>query len=198
MRASWLVPVSLGVAMISSALPAGAQIRRDNAAIGGVRPRANVRAQEPGAQRPNDRGALERQVQQTLWRLTRQRVGLSDAQMKQLAPVNQRFETRRRAILREERATRLGLRDAVLDSAHADQARISQHLDHLMQLERQRLDLVEQEQKELGQFMTPLQRAKYLALQEQVRRRVEQLRRRERFEGQAGATRPDTEKLLRP
>jgi hypothetical protein len=125
------------------------------------------------------RTALERQVQQQLWRLTRQRVGLSDAQMRQLAPVNQRFETRRRQILREERETRLALRGAVLDSAGADDSRVSAQIDRLLQLERERIDLVQEEQRELSRFMTPLQRARYMALQEQVRRRVEQMRRRE-------------------
>jgi len=168
------VPFSVALGVACLALPAAAQQP--------VRPRPDARAQLPGAQRPGDRTALERQVQQTLWRLTRQRVGLSDAQMRQLAPVNQRFEIQRRRILRQERETRLALRSAVLDSGKTDQARISQHLDLLMQLERQRIDLVDREQKELGQFMTPLQRAKYMALQEQVRRRVEQLRRRDRIE----------------
>jgi hypothetical protein len=42
------------------------------------------------------------------------------------------------------------------------------------------VDLVAREQKELGAFMTPLQRAKYMALQEQVRRRFEQMARAQR------------------
>jgi periplasmic protein CpxP/Spy len=137
------------------------------------------RQQLPQGEGAPGRTALERQVQQQLWRLTRQRVGLSDAQMRQLVPVNQRFETRRRQILREERETRLALRGAVLDSVGADDARVSAQIDRLLQLERERIDLVQEEQRELSRFMTPLQRARYMALQEQVRRRVEQMRRRE-------------------
>jgi uncharacterized protein YlxW (UPF0749 family) len=53
---------------------------------------------------------------------------------------------------------------------------IAQQLDTLLQLERQRIDLLESEQKELATFLTPLQRAKYQALQEQLRRRLEALR----------------------
>ena len=137
------------------------------------------RQQRPPGEAAPGRTALERQVQQQLWRLTRQRVGLSDSQMRQLVPVNQRFEVRRRQILREERATRLALRGAVLDSAGADDERVSAQIDRLLQLERQRIDLVQEEQRELSRFMTPMQRARYMALQEQVRRRVEQMRRRE-------------------
>jgi len=154
------------------------------ALLGGV---GDLRAQVP--QRPRQqrqpgeaapgRTALEQQVQQQLWRLTRQRVGLSEAQMRQLVPVNRRFEARRRQILLDERETRLALRGAVLDSAGADDARVSAQIDRLLQLERERIDLVQEEQRELSRFMTPVQRARYMALQEQVRRRVEQMRRRE-------------------
>ena len=141
---------------------------------------AAPRQDAPIRPRNDARLALERQVQQQLWRLTRQRVGLSDAQMRQLGPVNQRFELRRRQILRAERETRLALRGAVLDSGSADSARVGEQIDRLLQLERQRIDLIQEEQRELAKFMTPVQRAKYMALQEQVRRRMEQMRRRER------------------
>jgi hypothetical protein len=124
--------------------------------------------------------------------VTQRRVGLTDDQMARLAPVNQRFEMQRREILRRERETRVALRGAVLDSAHADQKRVEQYLEQLLQLQRQRIDLIEREQKELAAFMTPLQRARYLALQEQVRRRIEQRQNR----AQLGA--PDSARALRP
>ena len=108
------------------------------------------------------------------------RVGLTDAQMNRLMPINQRFETQRRAIQRQERETRLSLRDAMRDSTHADQARITSYLDKLVDLQRQRVELVAQEQRDLAAFMTPLQRARYTALQEQVRRRIEQMARQNR------------------
>ena len=50
-------------------------------------------------------------------------------------------------------------------------------LDRVLQLQRQRLDLMADEQKDLAGFLTPVQRAKYAALQEQIRRRVENARR---------------------
>ena len=101
-----------------------------------------------------------------LYQMTRRRVGLSDPQMNQLIPINQRFEGQRRAILRQERETRLALRDAMRDSAEVDQGKITGYLDKLVQLQHQRVDLIEQEQRDLAQFMTPLQRARYTALQE--------------------------------
>lgn len=156
---------------------AGAQLRPQSAA---TLPRAGARQQKNAAQQEGaaSRAQLERQFQQKLYQMTRRRVGLTDEQMNRLVPINRRFETQRRGIQREERETRLALRDALRDSSQANQSRISGYLDKLVQLQRRRVDLVDQEQHELSQFMTPAQRARYTALQEQVRRRVEQLRRR--------------------
>ena len=145
--------------------------------------RARARA---GRQLPDEAGAeanraqLERRFRQMLYQVTRRRVGLTDAQMNRLMPINQRFETQRRAIQREERETRLALRTAMRDSTQADQTRITSSLDKLVELQRQRVELVAQEQRDLAEFMTPLQRARYTALQEQVRRRIEQMLRQNR------------------
>jgi Spy/CpxP family protein refolding chaperone len=108
--------------------------------------------------------------------MARRRVGLTDAQMNQLVPVNRRFEAQRRDLQRQERQTRLALRDAMRDSTQTDQSKISVYLDQLVQLQRQRVDLLAQEQRDLAQFMTPLQRARYTAFQEQVRRKVQMRR----------------------
>jgi Spy/CpxP family protein refolding chaperone len=118
-----------------------------------------------------------------LYQMTRRRVGLTEAQMNQLVPINQSFESERRAIQRQERVTRLALREALRDSSAADQPRIAGYLDKLVELQRQRVELVAKEQRDLAGFMTPLQRARYTALQEQVRRRIEQMQRQNRLAG---------------
>ncbi|HEY2376293.1 MAG TPA: hypothetical protein VGH98_10005 [Gemmatimonadaceae bacterium] len=173
-----LLPVA-AIMLAQSATPAHAQLRpRRDVAL----PRAGAGRQLPGDQQVGNRAQLERRFQQMLYQMTRRRVGLNDAQMNQLVPVNQRFESQRRQLQRQERQTRLSLRDAMRDSTQTDQTKISGYLDQLTQLQKQRVELFAQEQRDLAQFMTPLQRARYTALQEQVRRRVEQMRR------QSGAT----------
>lgn len=162
---------TLALTTIVVAAPARAQLRPRRQA---VMPRAGQQLPE---ERAGNRAQLEQRFRQMLYQATRRRVGLTDAQMSKLVPVNQRFETQRRSIQRQERETRLALRAAMLDSAHADQSKVAGYLDRLMQLQHQRVDMLEQEQRDLAEFMTPLQRARYTALQEQVRRRVEQLRR---------------------
>lgn len=127
------------------------------------------------------RVALEQRVQQGLGRLMRERVGLSDAQIRQLAPVRQRFEARRRELLTGERAARTELR-RLIQAGGTDsttQARVAALIAQLHDLQRRRVQLFEDEQRELAGFMTPVQRARYQAVQENIRRRV-----------QAGAQRP--------
>lgn len=180
--------LSVGVLLLAVAgLEAGGQIRpRRESTL----PRAGARQLPGEAGASGNRAQLERRFRQMLYQVTRRRVGLTDAQMNRLMPINQRFETERRGIQRQERETRLALREAMRDSTHADQARITGYLDKLVDLQRQRVELVSREQRDLAEFMTPLQRARYTALQEQVRRRIEQMARQNRARGDSVANAP--------
>jgi hypothetical protein len=127
------------------------------------------------------RAQMEQQLRRRLWEIAKQRVGFTDAQMSQLERTSRKYDERRRALAVDERAQRLTLRqelvaDAKAD-AKADQDRVARALDRLHQLQRERVDLQIAEQREFATFMTPVQRAKYAALQEQVRRRADSLRR---------------------
>jgi len=176
-----VIALGLGLALLASAPSARAQVRSRAEASMPRNPGVARRQQLPddGTGGAN-RAQLERRFQQMLYQVTRQRVGLTDEQMRRLVPVNQRFTTQRRGIQRQERQTRVALRDAIRDSSQADQAKITEYLDRLVDLQRQRVELLAQEQKDLAEFMTPLQRAKYTALQEQVRQRIDQMRRQKR------------------
>lgn len=140
------------------------------------RPRLDAPAPGLGQQQPANRAALEQRVRQALARVARERIKLTDDQMRQLAQVDQQFAVQRRQLNRDERDTRLALAAAMRDTVSPDQAKISSYIDQLIAAQRKRIDLVAAEQKELSAFMSPLQRAQYQALQERVRRRLEQLR----------------------
>ena len=62
-------------------------------------------------------------------------------------------------------------------AGNADQAVVARTLDRVHELQRERVDLQIEEQRAFAAFMTPVERARYAALQEHVRRRVEALRR---------------------
>lgn len=129
---------------------------------------------------------VERDVRAAFARRVQQVIGASDEQMRRLVPINRRFEDRRRALLLDERRVRGELRRE-LRAATPEEAKVGQLLDRLFASQRRRLELVEQEQRELAAVLTPSQRARYLVLQQEVRRRVEGMR-QER--GKRGRSRP--------
>lgn len=140
-------------------------------------PASVVEAQGPLRGAPPRRAQMEQQLRRNLWQIAKQRIGLTDTQMTQLAQTSRRFDDRRRALAMDERMHRMTLRREVLADSNADQDRVAQALDRVHELQRQRVELQIEEQHAFAAFMTPVQRAKYAALQEQVRRRADALRR---------------------
>lgn len=132
-------------------------------------------AQEPGGGPPQQRARLEGEIRRTFARAVRERVGLSEEQMRRLAPLTQKHEQQRRSLQQDERRARMALQGE-LRSDRPDTANVARLLDTLLGVQRRRLQMIEAEHKDLATVMTPVQRARYLALQEQVRRRVEQMR----------------------
>ena len=126
---------------------------------------------------PPRRDTLERNAREAIGRRVQQVLGATDDQMRRLEPINRRFEAERRTLLLRERGTRGELR-AALQASSPDQAAVGRLLDTLFALQRRRLDLLEREQRELAAVLTPSQRARYLVLQDEVRRRVEDMRER--------------------
>jgi hypothetical protein len=154
----WLAAAAL--VALTSVAPAQARGRR-----GGAR-------QDQIAASPADRQAQERRIRLAFEGVVRRQLKLDDRQMRQLRQAQTKFERQRRALNGDERQARLALRDAMQDSTTRDQSRISQNIDQLVAVQRRRADLLEAEQKELSSFLTPMQRAQYLSLQERLARRV--------------------------
>ena len=129
--------------------------------------------------RPN-RQQMEQRFRMRLANLLKTQLGLTDEGMRQLSEVNQRFDVQRREMLRREMMTRRALRDEVLKQDSADGAKVERLMAEQFKIERERIDLTEAEQRELSKFLTPMQRARYLGVQEQLRREMDQLRGRGR------------------
>ena len=149
------------LALVLVAAPASAQ------GVGRVR---EPRAGAPGRQQ------LEARLRQRLWNITKNRVGLNDEQMSKLAQTSRGFDDRRRRLAIDERQQRQLLRREILAGAAANQSLVATALDRVLQIQRERIDLQIEEQRAFAEFMTPVQRARYAALQEQLRRRAERLR----------------------
>jgi Spy/CpxP family protein refolding chaperone len=138
---------------------------------------ASSTAEAQGPEGPNPRRQmLEQRLRERTGEVVNRRLGLSDAQMRQLQAANQQFDPRRTQLVTREREVRRSLRSELLLGDKANQNKIGQLLDETLNLERQRLDLIQSEQRELAKFLTPVQRAKLFGLQNEMRRRTQELR----------------------
>ena len=167
----------LATVVTLSASPAHAQ------AGAGQRPVRQSRA--PGAERQR----MERQLQQRMEQVVRTRLGLSDDQVMRLREASRKFEDDRRALRRDETETRGALRRELLAGDAGDavnETRVAELLEALPKLERRRIDIIEAEQRELARFLSPSQRARYFALQDELRRSVQEVRGRAGGPGQPG------------
>lgn len=151
-------------------------------------------AQRAATQRPDSarRAQLEQRVRERTTAVLQQRLGLNAQQMQRLAPIRERNEQQRRTLLQAEREARAILRAELTAGDSANQARVGQQLDRLMTIQRDRLALVQQEQRALAEFLTPVQRARYQGLRESVGRRMMSAPSRGRATGagRPGAPRP--------
>jgi len=158
-RASFLAVAAILIVGASNSLPAQASV---------MQPQAN--------QVPPARAELERRFRERTAQIVRRRLELNDDQMAKLQASNQQFDQQRVALVAEERQARQALRAELLLGNGANQQKVNGLLDQLLRLQRRRLDIVDNEQRELGKFLTPVQRAKYFGLQNEMRRRAQELR----------------------
>ena len=131
---------------------------------------------DSGQPAPNDRVQLRQQVRRAWVQAVRKQLNLNDQQLRNLNQVNVKYDRQRAEVFRDERQARLGLKAAMEDTTAADQnARVEQQMNVLVQAQRRRADLFENEQKELAGFLTPLQRARFTVMQERLAARLQQL-----------------------
>ena len=129
-----------------------------------------------GAAKGANRAQLEQRFREQAGKLIQQRLALTDDQMGQLQQSNQRFAPQLTQLATQERETRRQLRDE-MQSATPNQAHVSDLLDASLRFQKQRISIIEAEQKDLAGFLTPVQRARYFALQAQFRNRAQELSR---------------------
>lgn len=158
------------VAALTLALPA-----RGSAQGGGGADTGRAMQMPPGGPGGSPRMRLQRQIRQEFTRAVRTQVGLTDDQMRKLAPINQKYVGQRQALARQERDTRMALR-AELMKEEPDQAKVADYSAQLQEIPHKRLDMNDAEARELSTIMTPVQLAKFRALEERVQRQMNEMR----------------------
>ena len=122
------------------------------------------------------RAILEDQVRRRFAQVLKNQLGLADEQMGKVLEINTRYSVRRRELLEEERTVRMSLRREVNARDSTRQSQVADLLDRMLRAQRQRIEALEQEQRELAGVLTPLQRASYFGIEEQIRQRLEGMR----------------------
>jgi hypothetical protein len=97
--------------------------------------------------------AIERQLQERVMRIMKERLSLNDEQLKQLNEVTQQFEQQRRSVRGEDYRLRMALRSQLMAGDSASQDRVAELLERMP-------------------------RARFLALQDEIRRNMEEIRNR--------------------
>lgn len=126
-----------------------------------------------GAQR---RAALNEEFRARGEQLVRERLNLSAEQMQRLRDVNGRLDARRSGLGDKERETRIALRQELARGKAADQPRVAKLMTQAHDLQQQRFQVQEDEQRELSAFLTPVQQAQYFGLQSQLRQKMREMR----------------------
>ncbi len=121
-------------------------------------------------------GGMQQEFRRKVGEIVKRQLGLTDAQYQRVVAVNQKYEGQRFMLMQQERELRITIRAEVLRGDSADQKRVGRLLQEIFKVAQQRLDILESEQKDLSAFLTPVQRAKYLGIQEQIRKRLEAMR----------------------
>lgn len=165
-----LAPPLMLRAQDATAAREAARARRDarrDARVG------NGDMQERTAGAPGERERLEGTLREALAGAVRTRLNLNDRQASRLMEVNRKFGDDRLRLSRGEVRIRRDLRLAIATGDSTRSPETARLLDDLLDVQRQRLELHQKEQGELSEFLTPEQRARYIGMMEQLRRRIQ-------------------------
>ncbi len=171
----WLCALLLAVAVPSVIVAQDATTARER-----IRARREARREANAAQSPDERNKalaerqrVENALREALAQAVKQRLNLNDQQASRLMDVNRKFSEDRIRIARDEIRIRRELRQSINGRDSSRSPETARLLDELLDSQRQRLDLQQKEQAVLSEFLTPEQRARYMAMMEQLRRRIQ-------------------------
>jgi hypothetical protein len=162
-------------------------------AVGSLIPLTSMEAQSRGGRGAGTDSArwhqadMDRRIQERMGQILRQQLRLSDAQVRQMQDHMRQYGPRRMSLGRDERQVRERMREAMATRDSVGSPDLPRMLDRILELQRTRVDLMHEEQRALAQFLSPLQRARYMAFEEELQRRSEEMRRAaERGAGRGG------------
>lgn len=187
-RPAWRSGI-LGVALVA----AGA-VRAQNPPPAGTPPDTGAMAAPFPDQRPGMIGgpraeALRAQIEERFAQQVKFQLGLNDQQMDKLRSAVRADRDRRLHVRDHEQDVRRALAEQMRPGVAANQDSVARLLDALAANHVVRDQLEQQEQQELSQFLTPVQRSQLLFMRQELQQRIQTIR-EGRFRGPAAGQGP--------
>jgi periplasmic protein CpxP/Spy len=113
---------------------------------------------------------FEQRVEQVLFT----RLQATEEQRTKMRTVKKRFDVDKNQLFKEEGELRRAMRTE-LTSTTPNDAKLSELLGKWPALQRRRIEIQEREQKELAKFLTPVQRARFFAFEDEFRRSKQEM-----------------------
>lgn len=125
---------------------------------------------------PDQRGALQRRIENIFLARVTEELGLTDGQAAQLRGTAERMFARRRALEAESRRLNQLLAGQLRPGVAADPDSVRHLTDSLLTLRVSYARLYQEEVAEMGRYLTPVQCAQYYLLRERLLQKIQQAR----------------------
>lgn len=142
----------------------------------------SVVAQDPPVQQ---RRILQQQVVERLLQNVQAQTGMTEEQFDRYREIARRSIEARNEIRRRERELWRELEGEMRPGVAADEDQVLELIDALVAVGREKVELVESEQQEYAEFLTPVQRAQLLIVHRRFERNIQQIIQR-RLENRPG------------
>jgi Spy/CpxP family protein refolding chaperone len=135
-------------------------------------------AQQP-RQRPDSarRAELRAEVERRFAERVKQELQLTDQQAARLRATHERYSERRRPLVARQRALRMALHDEMKPGEAADADSVEKLLKALQDGREDLLEIEQAEDREMAEYLTPVQRARFQMMRQRFMERVRDVRR---------------------
>jgi hypothetical protein len=139
-------------------------------------------AQNQDPDEPQRAEQLRQQVEGRFAERVRERLQLSDDQMTRLRGTARTYGARRRELADRERGIRAALAEQLRPGVAANQDSVSRLTDALVALRDSHAHTLRDENRELSEYLTPVQRSQLFVMRERLMRRAREIRAERRDE----------------
>jgi Spy/CpxP family protein refolding chaperone len=149
-----------------------------------------IAAQQPQPVDTVEAGRLRRQIEERFSQRVQQQLGLTADQTTKLRATQEQFGTRRRAVMRQQLERRLALQGQMRPGEAANADSVRKLMDGMQAGRAEMLKIEQDEDREMAGYLTPVQRARYQMMRQQLLERVNQMREQRRGRMGPGARGP--------